>query len=477
MATVIDTLQILIEADKSGLETQMKSAGNTVSRFVQGMNAQSINWKNIFTSALTPSLIAGVAAMFALALTNFLKFSTATSQATAQSATAFTEGASIMGENAMDIAEATGLSANKIAGALGIASKTFKDTALQEAIVTEAAMLAKRGFGELNDITIKLTSTLDAWGVRTLPEAQTQMDKLVFAARNSKLPFSDFVTLISDSGVALRGTGVSLSDAANFLSAFSSQAGVTAEVTKDTFKRMTEAVKDPLDMLNLMAGGPGKIRDAIEKAGISAAFELIAETIRKQPTVAAQKLGQQMGLTTDTVVTFREKSIINLQAVDEQIKVLEQSWVAFQKTFHDTDTILDYISRAFETLKNTANRSFKILGENIAAMWKEAGKNVGSFVKEVDEALTSVEKKVGLVPTYPESILTPEAQAAAKNLETRTLPVGQTQPVTPSPAAATPMGVGQGGNVFFNSFILGGGTTQETAEEIAKRLQNLMHTQ
>lgn len=364
----IDTLEILIEANAQGLTSQLKRATDSITSFVSSMNKQEVDWTSILSRTISPAVISGVAALFATAISQSLQFSQTVAQTAAQSTSTFQDGADKVGQSALNISNTTGASAGSVAQALGIAAKSFSDLALQQLVVTDASMLSERGFGSLTDVTKQLSDVLVAWGINSVGAGSDALDKLIVSSNNSKLSFSDFVSTITSNGPALKDV-LSFQDAVTGLAAFSKETGVTKTVAIDSFTAIAKAAQDPLDQMNILAGGPGKIAEALKSGGIIEGFQLVGETINKYPTVAAQLLGKQMGLTADSVSTFRDLSVKDLQDVAAE----QQKLIANQQT----------ISGLFDNSKSVLSEFFRFITNAwnaIIALFQNPQKTAGGIL-------------------------------------------------------------------------------------------------
>jgi hypothetical protein len=326
----LDTLQVVIEADTHALEATLKGAIGKVQNMIDVLNSDQINWKKIMTQSLSPALISGVAAMFALALTQSMKFSQNLATAGATGSEVFGNSLEYSSGNLTKFADSIHQTSGDVAKAMAIASNTFSDAAVQSEIVAAAGMLAAMGFGEFNSITAELTDTMKAWGLTTAPQVHDAIDSIWEASKNGSIGFNQLVDTIKGAGVALSGI-TTIKDTAMTIEAMT-KAMPKADVIS-IFASIKDGAQNTTDGLNLLLGKAGAIRETIEKQGLSAVFQAIAVQINKYPYTAAQLLGQQFGLTGDAVDAFRATSVENLKKVTAEMEVAITKTKDLEKAF------------------------------------------------------------------------------------------------------------------------------------------------
>lgn len=347
MAQVIDTLEVLIAADASGLESQLKRAGKTVTSFVQEMNQGTINWKSIFSKTLSSAVISGIAATVALAITKALSIEGAMKDATAAGTNEFQKMGDKMGSVALGISGKTTPSFEEIAKASAYVSKNFKDVALQTTVLDAASKLATAGWGDVNTIAMQLADTLTNWGIDSAPKASEAIDALVYATRNGKFSFSEITAELTKTGIALRDS-TNISEASIALARFSTVSGQTKETAVNAFEAIADAVLIPENNLKAIHSGFGNIKQAVEDKGITGALKLLDDHI-KTADLTTIALAGNIGILPKTVKAFVDTSSKDIDAFTAQVKKDGADIKdALNKTFEESLSTTDKLSIAWK---------------------------------------------------------------------------------------------------------------------------------
>jgi hypothetical protein len=339
----LDTIQILINADRRALKSSLTGALSDVKDFISKINQQEVDWKMIFSRTVGPSVVSAIAGVFAMAISQALQFQAALATAGAQGSESFSNaiGSNTQGA-ASDFAD-MGSNINQTAGdvkrAMAIASKSFSDAAVQSTIVNAAGQLAAQGIGTFADNTESLTNLMKAWNIQTAPEAQSAIDGLWKAYKNGNIILPDLIKMLQESGSAL-SKDTSISDTAKAIESMSTVSGQTKTSVENSFKAITTAAADPTSAVaGIFKSFTGKdINELINTKGMDRAFLELAKIIDTGPTSSAVALGTQMGLTAGDVATFRLSSVSDIQKImDEEdlaiakTKTLAEAFNIFQK--------------------------------------------------------------------------------------------------------------------------------------------------
>lgn len=355
---IVDTLEILLEANSRGLQSQLKRSSETIKSFVSSMNKQEVSWTSILTRTIQPAIITGIAGMFATAITQAVSFQKQVSDAAIQSSGEYEQSYSDIDKSAKKISSATGQSTSEVADALATISRSTLDAAAQYEVVYTASLLAQKGFGELNEITKILGNSMSNWGITTAEEAKTALNSLFNSASVGKFTMLELANEMEKVGVALRDK-ISFSDAVGSLAAFSAQTQITKEVASESFSKIAEAAQNPLDSINIMVGGVGRIADVIKEKGIVGAFQEVAEAIQKYPTAAAVELGKNFGLSADAVTQFRNTSIPQLQEVYDELDKIKSKQLEVNEALRSSYSFWDNLKVLFQSIKNTLGDIFR----------------------------------------------------------------------------------------------------------------------
>ncbi len=368
----LDTLKILIEADASGLQSQLKSATNTITSFVSSMNKQEVDWTSILSRTISPAIISGIAASFAMAIESAVSFQNAMQLAGANSQASFNAASDQMSSAALGISNATGASAAETAAALGKLTQLFgKDTPTAIAATNEAAQLASITGMSLADTVNMLIPIFDAWGIKTVPQVTQAVTDLYTASQNGKIPLKELADTLANSGVALQGK-TTFQDAAIGIEEISNQAGMTKDTTVAAFNAIAQAVLNPYNNLNILSGGVGALSKALDTGGIVAGFEKVSDAIHKsglplslfaQYTNLSTEATKSLGAQTDTVYANTSASIKNVIANEKDLNT----------EFYANMTLTKELGLLWNAIFNT-------LGSLLGTMNKDLGQFIAQLV-------------------------------------------------------------------------------------------------
>lgn len=279
----LDTLQILIEADSTGLTTQLKKAGATIQSFVNDMNKQEVNWQSIMTRAISPAIISGIAATFALALEQSLTFSNAMTESANVSTTAFQDNASSARDAALSIQSTTGQSASTVAQAMGYATRALGNYADGQALVAQASKYSLSTGQDLMTLVQELTPAMQMWGVTGAANVTKTITQLFGVAAQGKVPLSELLDTLTNTGAFLKGK-TSIIEAGSSLEAFSNQAGMTAATAQNVFTSLAKNLADNATAANNMVLGFGGLNsqiDIIKSSGMAGFLATMEEHLTK----------------------------------------------------------------------------------------------------------------------------------------------------------------------------------------------------
>lgn len=496
----LDTLEILITADRGGLESQLKRALTSVDQFINNVGKDGIDWKQIFTKGFTPSVIAGVASTMAMALSQIISFQTEmakNAQTTGEQTEGSMEGIS---DQAYGIVDATGVSLSIVNEALTEARKQWKDTAMQTLVAKYAALEASIGMGKAKDITEQFSEILKKFGITDAPTAAESLDVLSHSAKTSSIDYMEFLNTVNQTAVGFDKAGVSLIDLSTGLSTFSNQAGVTGDIAIKIFTRMSEAVNKSKDGLNLVFGGLDTIQTFLRKGGIPLALDKISDKF-KEGGIVAQELGDIAGLTAEEISQMSKRVVIDVNAmidamrrlrdetkgIQAAIEATETGWAKIEKRMNkfwinvvkvsgDAMKELDAIMSAFEEGKTGTYLREVVEGEKIILGETVRGENkIGAAIKGKPKDIMSEWFK-GTLIMFDELFNsgTPEFEKRQQSGYSDSL----NSPAFDKGLNAGINSMGQGiGYTFNNTFLIGSGSGIDSAVSIAKELNNLMHKQ
>lgn len=287
---VIDTLQVLIEADARGLETTMKKAIDIATGAVGEINKQEVDWTSIFSRSVSPAIISSVASMFAFAIAQSVQFQTAMAQ-TGTAAGESSQQIAQMSQQALDMSKNVPASAEELAGTMTQVSAIFgTNTAATQEITQAIAELAASGFGSLNDITQVSMDLFRQWGVTTSDEAIQVLTDLMHAAQGTKESIPSIGQQFAAVTPPLIEAGMHLKDFNNILSGFAAQVQtVGPDQAKAVFEAIATGASDASSPMAIFGGGVEKLRSSLRDNGG-------LDVIQRLSTVFSRQFGDNVGL-------------------------------------------------------------------------------------------------------------------------------------------------------------------------------------
>lgn len=354
---ILDTLEILIEADSRGLETQLKKSATTISSFVDKMNSQEVNWQSILAGSLDTAIIAGIASSFALAITQAMQFQNSMLDVSNNTASAFGNSAGATNDAVLALAGTTGASLSDTAAAYQAFYKQFGDAAVAQQLTAEAGKLALASNQSLSSLMPQLIELFNQWGITTLPAAQDALTGLANEAGKGKFSLDELIGVIGNQGQALQGV-TNINAMATQIQALSNQAGLSKNSVVDAFNAIAAGVANPIASIDVLNGGVGSMAKNLRQPdGLISAFQDASKTIRDMGA-AGVTMGQQMGFSLGTAsqlgATAAEAFLLAKKAADQA--------TASQQPLND---ILDKNLSTTDHLQQDYQKLLSILTQNV----------------------------------------------------------------------------------------------------------------
>lgn len=239
----IGELELIIGADATALTAVIKDTTRTVTSLLDSMNSQSIDWEKILTGTISPAIIGGIASMMAIGIEQALNFQDAMTTAANNSSTAFQDGMGNASSSVLGISNATGQSASDVATNTGLAATALGSMAAGTALVSQAAILANAGIGDLGTNVSELIPVMKEWGITDAGQIVTTITELAGVAHQGQVPLSQLLDAMSNTGGVLQGKTDILS-AASSLEAYSNQAGMTANTAVISFTKIANNLQN-----------------------------------------------------------------------------------------------------------------------------------------------------------------------------------------------------------------------------------------
>lgn len=376
--SALDTLEILIEADSRGLETQLKKAGTTISGFVDKMNSQEVNWQSILAGSLDTAIIGGIASSFALAITQAMQFQNSMLNVSNNTASGLGNATGSMSDSLINLAGTTGASVGETAQAFQMFYKQFGDAAVAQKLTSDAGMLALASNQDLMSLMPQLIDLFNSWGVTTLPAAEDALKGLANEAGQGKFTLDELMKIVGSQGEALQGV-TNINKMATQIQALSNQAGLSKATVVDTFNAIANGVANPIAQIDILNGGVGSMANKMRQSdGLITAFADVSKNI-KNMGAAGVTMGQQMGL---SLTTSAQLGMINAKAfllAKEAADLATASQKPLQDILDANMSVTDRLSQDYQKLMGilTKNIGMPML-EGLDALLKDI---VGLFDK------------------------------------------------------------------------------------------------
>lgn len=339
-----DTLQILIEANYSGLQTQLKQGLNQIQQFVQNANGQAINWRSILGSTVTPALMATIASAFALSVAQALQFQAAVQGASLNTTTAFGNTTAAMTNGAYNISAATGQSANDVENAIGQVSMVYKNYNDALTVTNDLAQFATVEHLNLADAIGVGLPLLQQWGV-SAGDAANVLATLGESTSFGKLSISQLTDMLTNAGPALSKL-TTLPQAIAQLQEASTVPGFTPDAIKNMFDVVVQGAQNVKDPVNKIFGD---MATSLATGGFAKALDNISNKIQGWGS-DAQIVGKQFGLTANTISENLTAPANAFSDINELAKQFLQNLEPLNKWFTDNQTMIDKFKEAWATL-------------------------------------------------------------------------------------------------------------------------------
>lgn len=493
MGGAIDTLQILIEADATGLTSQLQKAGTQIESFISSMNDQEISWTQVLSKNLTPALMASIASTFAIAITQALQFQNAVTNASQAAGSTFGSTSAAMSDAAAAFSEKTGASATDTADAMGIIGQTFKDTATAQDVlntVTEEAQIKGTSVAQMATILVPL---FKEWGVSGADTANA-MAVLNSSVAAGAIPFDTLVQTLTDVGPSLKSV-TDIQHAASEAELASVAPGMDAATAMNALKVAAQDVQNPLSTAGVLLGNLG---DTIRSKGLGAAFGEIATKIQAAGS-AAQVLYQQTGLVADSISHLQTSGVPALDAVDGAAAKLITTTKPLPQQLEDSLTITKKLGMAWNefvtSLMTTVAPPFiKLLTDGLALLTLDL-KTLGEIAKDPNGFFASVKnmdssdwlKGLSELPVFGTGNGTSVVDAVTGLWQADQPNMGLPPPqlVTPKPvgaasginATSTPSSSNGGSGTIIVNVKDDSGNPTKTGQKIGQAIKDSLHNQ
>lgn len=318
----MDPIIIELQAVTDLAVSQVKAGINKISSFVTDLQKNKVDWTDLLTGLLDPAAIVGeIGALFTASIASVADFQAAAQGAMADSSSAFADGANGMTGSAISISSKTGTAAGDVMTALGGLAKSWTDVNMITAIATDASELAAAGLGKASDIAQSFSDVLKAFGITDVPTAKKAMEVLYTAARNSSLSFSDFTKTMTVNASSMKANNITLQEAANTLSVFSTQSGLTGEQATSAFNQISKAISGTDIESRVIIESFKGVLPALKSGDLLGAIGAVEAGFRNGG-IAAQQLGLKAGISGATIVQLGTTTVDSFKEIQKQMEIL-----------------------------------------------------------------------------------------------------------------------------------------------------------
>ncbi len=386
--SVIDTLTILIDADATGIDKVLKTTIQTVTGSVDKMNKEEVDWTSIFTRAVSPAIIGGIASMFAFAIAQSMQFQ----ESMNTSGTAAGESSNQIaqtGQAALTMAGQTGESAQTIANAMELVSSVFGiNTDATNAVTQAMTQLSESGFGSLSDIVSSVIPLFQQFGVTTQSQAIDMLTSLMHGAEASKESISTLATQFGQFSPALVHAGA---DVNSFNGLIANLAGRIESIGSAgalaSFQALADSANTPVGPMELLGQSLTKVQTSIVSGDVTGLIDTLSAKLKSMGNISTLVAGQ-MGLNTNQI-NLMVDSLKKLPATAADIKGVATNTQSITDAWNQSDSALREFSIDWQKL--VAIVTSGALGNIFEGIAKGIGKDLDAVSSLVNgNALQSI---------------------------------------------------------------------------------------
>lgn len=386
--SVIDTLQILIEADAHGIEGVLKKTLQTVTGTVNEINKQEVDWTSIFTRSVSPAIISGIAATFAFAIQQSLSFSQAmntTGTAAGESSAQIAQ----TGQAALAMSSHVGSSAQEIANSMMQVSTLFGTNTQESKDVTEAmTKLADSGFGNLNDIVTASMGIFRSWGVTTSSQAITVLTDLMHAAEGAKESIPALTSQFSSFSDQLPTADKNLTSFNGLISTFGSEiANLGVAGAQGIFAALATSASSAAGPMEIMGTSFEKVQKSLLTDGGLTAINNTSEYLSRMGPGAAL-VATNFGLSATQVGQFQANAK-GLTKIATDAKDIATNTQSITDAWNQSDSAIREFIIDYHKLQDLFNSS------HISDAFMGIAKGLGSVIDEYQKSFTRFTDSIG----------------------------------------------------------------------------------
>lgn len=387
---MFDELKILITGDTAGIATAVKKSLNIVQGGVKEMNKQEVDWTGIFSRAVSPAIISGVASIFAYAISQSMSFQTAMNQ-TGTAAGFSTDQIKATSAAALDMSKTLPSSAEDLGAAMAQISALFSTTADQQEIVAAMAQLAASGFGNLNDIVSTSVDLFRKWGVTTTADAITVLTQLMHGAEAAKESIPELAHQFASFDPNL--AGAKLSDFNQILSSFSAEVQtIGAQGAQQIFAGLASGASDASAPMALLGGGVEAVRRSLKENGGLDVIQKVSNVLSTQFGNNVGLIAKNFGLSADNV-----DALINsgkqFPTIAANAQLIANNTQQIADAYRQSDSATRELMKDWNQLKVLAvelGNGLAPLGTLLGSIFVNAATDARDFFTDVSDGFSSM---------------------------------------------------------------------------------------
>lgn len=302
---MFDELKILITGDTSGIKSSVKQAINIVQGGVKQMNAQEVDWTGIFSRAVSPAIISGVASVFAFAISQAMDFQTAMNQtgtAAGDSASQIAQ----LSQSALNLSTQVPQGAQDIANAMVQVSTVFGKNTQATSDITQAMGELATVFGvNLNDVVSASIGLFKQWGVTTEDQAIQVLTSLMHSAQGAQEPITTLAQQFLDFSNQLPATVKNVGSFNSTVAAFGAEVkDLGSAGAEQIFSALAKAAQGAAPEMKAIGLSMASVTKSLLSDGGLSAIQQATDAIgRLGPN--AVLVAQGMGLSAQQIVQFQ----------------------------------------------------------------------------------------------------------------------------------------------------------------------------
>lgn len=397
------TVGFLIEADKRGLETTLKSGLENIRSFIKQSEGTPLRWDKIFAAKIPQAVIGVIASSFAAGIANALKAQEEMAKGGANVGKTMEEMNEMFSSAAKSISSTGVSSFEEVAGAISSAYKVLRDESLAEEVGKQAAATADASHGliSLSEATNAYVRLIQMWGITTVPDARKAIEELYDAQAESTLSFGEFTKSIIDSGVAMKDVMDVGELSAQFAALTRAMPGEEALDVFNTIMNAAAGVSTTgIAFATLVEGGVEPLKRVLKDEGLGKITEDFQNVLKSAGPYAAI-FARELGLDNENAALLLSSMEGLNSEVDRYYNMIRENITTPTKALEENMTAIDKLKNSWNSLGNVLKTIIERLG----------------IIEVITEAISSFASTLKILSgtTEPED-LTEKEREAVKNI-------------------------------------------------------------